>query len=463
MTTRAWCLLALTLAVSARPAAQQTNSGAGAPGGEPARQSAPGTPLSLSLLDAIHRGLEHNLSTVLQTQEVEIATGVRLDARSAVLPRVTGTLRQSEQILNTAAFGFSGFGGLPSLIGPFGVFDARLGISAPILDTEALRDLHAKEASLTAAQADYRDTRETVILAVANLYLEVISDDARAVSARSQVATAEALERLAEDRRAAGIAAQIDVLRQQVQVQAARARVITADNTAAKRRLQLAHGIGLPPGTAFTLSDPVPFSPMAPISLEAGVAEALAHRDDLRRAEALVEAAQLERQAAGASALPSLHFDGDIGVLGPRAGSADRTFTAGLSLHVPVFQGGATRARIQQTEARLQQRQAELEDLRGLISDEVAAAQLDLTAAEAGVEVARSAQSLAREELAQAEDRFRAGVATSIELVEAQQSVSQSDEQYIASVYAHNLAKATLVRAMGEVEERLATDLGGQP
>jgi multidrug resistance efflux pump len=70
---------------------------------------------------------------------------------------------------------------------------------------------------------------------------------------------------------------------------------------------------------------------------------------------------------------------------------------------------------------------------------------------------ATSARDFAAETLTQAEDRFRAGVATTVELVQAQESVARASEQYITSVYAHNIAKAQFARALGEGESRLLT------
>src|SRR5262249_52007923 len=114
-------------------------------------------------------------------------------------------------------------------------------------------------------------------------------------------------------------------------------------------------------------------------------------------------------------------------------------------------------------DAVVRQREAELADLDNGLRFDVSAALLDVKAAAAAVEVARSGESLAREELAQAEDRFRAGVASTIELTQAQDAVARASEQYIASVYDHNLAKASLARALGEGETRFLPLVGGRP
>ncbi len=96
---------------------------------------------------------------------------MRLEVLSALLPHVDGSVRQTEQKLSTAAFGFD-FPGLPRVIGPFGVFDARLTLSTPLFDARAIGGVRAGRALVKAGRADLRDVRETIVLAVGTLYLQ---------------------------------------------------------------------------------------------------------------------------------------------------------------------------------------------------------------------------------------------------------------------------------------------------
>jgi outer membrane protein TolC len=69
------------------------------------------------------------------------------------------------------------------------------------------------------------------------------------------------------------------------------------------------------------------------------------------------------------------------------------------------------------------------------------------------VQVAQSSVDLANQTLLQARDRFTAGVTDNLEVVQAQESVAAANENYISSLYAHNLAKIELARAIGYAEE----------
>jgi outer membrane protein TolC len=456
---RVLAAIAAAVVLSSRPAAAQLPRDPvlrGVPRGEISA-----TPIPLTLGDAVQRGLEQNLSAILEEQQLRGSDSLRLEALSELLPHVSGNVRQSEQKISTAAFGFT-FPGIPTVIGPFGVFDSRIGVSTPLFDARAIGGLRAGKALVRAGQADLREVRETIVLAVGTLYLQVEADAARVESTRAQIATAEALVSLATDQKAAGIVAGIDVVRQQVELQAARARLIVAENQYEKRKLSLARAIGLPAGQAFTIASATKFLAAPPMTIDQAVAEANASRQDIKAAQARVDAARFTKNAEAAGQLPSLHLDADIGAVGTSISTTDKVYTIGASLHVPVFEGGRTRARVQRADSELKQREAELADLSAGVRYDVSAALLDVKAADTGVEVAQSGRTLANQELDQAQDRFRAGVASTLELVEAQESVARATELYIASVYAHAVAKGTLTRAIGQVEQRFVALVGGQ-
>jgi outer membrane protein TolC len=112
--------------------------------------------------------------------------------------------------------------------------------------------------------------------------------------------------------------------------------------------------------------------------------------------------------------------------------------------------------------ATLKQRQEELANLRGQIDQETRSALLDLNSAAQQVAVAQSNVDLANQTLAQARDRFATGVTDNIEVVQAQESVSNAQQNLISSVYEHNLAKVALSRAMGLTEANLKTFIGAK-
>ena len=184
-------------------------------------------------------------------------------------------------------------------------------------------------------------------------------------------------------------------------------------------------------------------------------------RADYRAALARVQAADADRRAAAAEALPSVVVSADYGAIGPSAGDAQATFTVLGAVRVPIFNGGHRRGRLIETEATLRERQAEADDFRQRIESEVRATFLDLQATEAQLRVAQGIVDLAAAQLTQAQDRFRAGVTSNLEVIQAQEAVATAAENHINGLYAHNVAKASLARALGVAEETAKTVLGG--
>ncbi len=417
--------------------------------------------IPLSLHDAISRGLEHNLGMVISRERAQSAEGTRWMARSRLLPNVAADVFASRQEINLAAYGFPVAPGQSPLIGPFNLSDRRISVSQALVDYGAFASAQAGSALEHAARFSVEDARGNVVLMVSNLYLQVLAAGARIDSAKAQARTAEALYQRAVDLKQAGMVSGVEVLRAQVQLQSQQQRVIVFDNDLAKSRLALARAIGMPLGQQYDLSDTVPYKPEEGISLDQALQQALASRPDYKASAELVKAAEASRRAVIGEWLPSVQFSADYGYIGQSWGSAISTYTVGANLRIPLFQGGREKGRMLQADAELDGQRAQLADLRARIEYEVRTALLDVTSADERVKVAQSAADLASQQLTQTQDRFAAGVSNQIEVIQAQEAVATASENLIASLYAHNLAKAALARALGIAEEPAERMLGG--
>jgi outer membrane protein TolC len=451
-------ILAAILCLSARAMAQGAAQNPFA-GGLPSGQPAAGV-LALTLSEAMDRGLKYNLGLALSQQGTRTAEAARLRALSGLLPNAGIRVSETAQQISLAALGFSGFPGIPQIIGPFSVVDARASVTQPVLDLAARYGARAGAAGVKAAQFSYEDARDITVLTVAYLYLQAVAGQARIETVRAQFATSEALYKRAADMKSAGVAAGIDVLRAQVEMQAQQQRLIYFRNEFEKQKLNLARAIGLPVGQEFNLADPLSYTAPPALTLEQAVEEAYRSRGDYRRALELVSAAESARRAAQAERYPTVALDGNYGAIGRSPGQSHGTFAAAASLTIPVFQGERVKAAVLEADARLEERRAELEDLRAAIHYQVRTAFLDLTAAGDQVQVARSAADLAAQQLAQAQDRFTAGVANNLEVVQAQEAVATANENYISGLYWYSMGKASLARALGGAEKRAKQFLG---
>ena len=410
--------------------------------------------LQLSLKDTIDRALRNNLGLLLAGDTSLTARGKKWEELSRLLPNVSGAATQNVQQIDLAALGLRfHFPGVPPVVGPVGVFDGRVYGTAPLFDWHQIQRERGARSNQTAARYRYDDARELVVLAAGNEYLLTISASARVDAAQAQVETAQALYTKTRDQQTAGVSPAIDTLRSQVELQTRQQQLIVARNEYAKQKLTLGRTIGLPPGQEFNLTDQVPYEPLVPMSVDQALQRAYSSRRDYQAAALEVRGAELFRRAATAQHYPSLEFAGNYGAAGVNAGSARAVFEVGATLAVPVLAGGRTHADVLEAEATLRQSRQQLENLRAQIDYDVRSALLDLTAAADQVEVARSALDLANQTLVQARDRFTAGVTDNLEVVQAQDSVASANENYINSLYSHNLAKLSLAHAIGFAEQ----------
>lgn len=422
-------------------------------GGVPSGQATSAV-LPVSLGDAIARGLKQNLGVILGEQAVRSAAGVRWQSLSGLLPTAGFRVSQTREEINLEEFGFPVAPGQSPIIGPFNVAALHLSASAPVFDYAAIQRARAGAQVAGAASHSFRDARDLVAFVTANLYLQAVAGASRIDAARTQIATAQTLYDHAVGQNKAGIVPGIEVLRAQVQLQSQQQRLIFYTNEFAKQKLALQRAVGIPLGQVIELTDRLPYSALDRMTLDQALAEAYASREDLQAAMAMVRAAEAGRQAAVGEGLPSVVVSGDIGRSSNAWDTLHGTYAVNALVRVPIFQGGRVHGRVLQADAEVKQQQAQVADLRVRIEYEARAALLDLQAADDRVRVARSAADLAGQQLTQAEDRFTAGVTSNLEVVQAQETVATATDNYLSALYAHNLAKISLARAIGLAEER---------
>jgi outer membrane protein TolC len=428
-------------------------------GSVPAGQ--PAASIALSLQDAIERGLKNNLGLLVRNTGTEFARADRIRALSALLPNVTGGFSETVQQVNLASFGFH-VPNVPAVIGPFGFTDLRASASQTIFDWTAVKNRRSAEENLRAANLSVQDARDLVVQAVASAYLQIISDQSRVDASRVVVATAQALYERARDQHQAGVSPAIDELRAQVELKTEQQTLLAQQNQLDKDKLVLGRTIGLPSGQEFTLSESAPYAALDGLTPDEMLKRAYETRSDYKSALSQVRAAEIARQAALAERYPALTVDANYGDIGTNLGHSHGTLAVTGSLKFNIYDGGRTRADVVQADAVIKQRKDEMADLQGQIDQQVRSSLIDLKTAADQVVVARENLNLADQTLVQARDRFAAGVADNIEVVQAQQSVANANQALISAILLHNLGKVSLARAVGAAETSLKQFMGGR-
>jgi outer membrane protein TolC len=466
-----WMLVSLfcvpgLVAQSSEPSPSISLPGSQSPftGSVPEGTATPGV-LQLSFQEAIDRGLRNNLGLLLSGDQTITARGERWKELSNLLPNLRAGLQENVETESLTALGLKSnvfpFP-VPRVIGPFNYFDARASLSQSIFNFHDLEQERAASERLKSAQYSYKDAREVVVLAVGNAYLLAIATAARIETADAQVINAQALYNKAADQQKAGLSPAIDTLRSQVELQTRQQQLIAARNDFAKQKLSLARIIGLPSGQEFLLTEKAPYQALAPLSLEVYLQRAYSSRSDYQAAQGQVRAAELSHRAAAAGRYPTLGVDANYGDIGVTPANSNGTWQVNGGLNIPIFTGGKVHSDVLEADSQLKQARSQLGDLRGRIDYEVRSALLDMNSAAEQVEVARSSVELAEEALTQSRDRFTAGVTDNLEVVQAQEAVASAHESYIQSLYAHNLSKVELARAIGDAEQGVKRYLKGE-
>ncbi|HEX7286598.1 MAG TPA: TolC family protein [Candidatus Angelobacter sp.] len=419
--------------------------------------------VDLSILEAINRGLSHNLGLLLSQQQSAASRAQYRRQLSNLLPNISGRVADSVNQINLAAFGIPVPAGLSSpVVGPFNVLDARAVMTMNALDFNAINKVKQSAENENTARFNLQDARELVVLAVGNQYLVTQASAARLDTARAQLTTAQTIFQQTQDLKKAGVAAGIDVLRAQVQMQTQQQRVLAAQDSYEQQKMLLARIVGFPMAQQFRLTDKIPYAPLPALNLEESLAEAYQRRPEYLAAESRVRAAELGLKAAKGEALPTIQLNGDFGVLGGTFTKLENTYTAAAGLRIPIFQGGKVKADVAQAETDLRQAQLALEDLHNRVELEIRSALLDVNTSNDQVTVAQSSIGLAAEQLKQSQDRYSAGVSGSLEVVQSQEAVASANETYIQALYLNNVAKLTLAHALGAAELRAKAFLGGK-
>jgi len=416
--------------------------------------------LPLSLKRAVEIALAPEGSPRVALAEESIRqsqTGVA-QARAAFLPDIEASVTDQNETVNLRTFGLNiqvpGFN-FPSLVGPFSVFDARATAQQSVFDFSSIRKYQSSKVTVAATKADAETTRNQVSDSVARAYLTSLRADAKLETERANVELSDALLKLSNRQKTAGTGLAIEVTRAQVQLANDRQNLIVAENDRRKAVLQLLRAMGLNLDARIAFTDKLAYKPIDVGPIEAALEKARNERAELKAQAKREEIAKLNYGSVKAERLPSLSVFGNYGTVGPEIVGALPTRAVGVTLKVPVFDGGRRDARRAESLSQLRQEEIRSRDVKQQVDLDVRLALDSVRSASSQVETAREGLTLAENELAQAQRRYEGGVANSIEVTDAQTRLDRARDNQIAALYNYNLARLDLATATGSIAECL--------
>jgi len=292
-----------------------------------------------------------------------------------------------------------------------------------------------------------------VILLAVSQYIGTLRAVANVQASQSRVDLAQALYDQAADLQKEGVGTGIDTLRANVELQNEKQRLLEAENERETSLYGLSRLLNLDPRQKIELADSLSFFDTPQPEVEASIEAALANRQEWKAVASQIKAAEGQKRAAQDSRLPNVRFDGTFSYVGTSGNTTLPTYTYQGSVNVPLFTGGRIRAQVVSADLEIRKLEEQRADLRNQIALDVKTALLNLDSARSEVQVANLGVQLSKEEVDQSRDRFKAGVANNIEVIQAQDSLSRANDNQIAALYRFNQARADLARSIGQMEK----------
>ena len=416
------------------------------------------TPLTLG--SAARMAAERSASTQAAKARSSQADARVSQRRSEFLPTISTTAQFGTRSFNTASMGidFPSAPGSPApydpdgeVQGPVRSIDMRAQITQRLIDVPAVLRWRAAGADADAVHFRADDAANAAAERGANAYLKVLRAEAMIAARQADSSLAAELLDIAKQQVTAGVGIALDVTRAESQLADARARLIATRGERDRSVLQLRHELAITDAAPLVITDSLAApSQNEPVAREDEIiGNALKHRGDFKAAVTSSEAARTSARAAVAERLPAISAYADHGSNGKNTDRMLGTYSYGVQVSLPIFDGLRMESRT--SEERARQREAEVQalDTRRKVETEVRTALISVASAREEVAAAQARLVLAEQEVNQARERFRQGVSGNADVITASMSLNGARDLVIDALTKHQMARVSLASAQG--------------
>jgi outer membrane protein TolC len=409
--------------------------------------------IPLTLRDAVMIGRARGVQGEIARLTARAADRRAGEHTGELLPNINASAAASRQTNNLTEFGLA-IPGFPAVTDPFTLYAFRARATQVLFDGSLLNRVRGGEAEASAAQHDATAGADAAGLSAGLAWLRAVSAEETVRAREADSLVAAELLRMAREQLSAGASAAIDVTRAQVNASVVRGELVAARNARAQSRLDLNRTLFYPADTVLVLSDTLDaLTDDLPSDNAGAVAFALAHRPELAAERERTRAQSLQRSAITWENLPSVAGFGQVNQSGMTFDSLHYSWSVGVLVSVPIFDGLRRQRRAQEQTAKLDAQEFRERDLQNAVAIEARGALLDLASAREAVEVSGERLALATQELQQAEERFRAGAAGSVETSEAQLGLFAARDALIQTKVNLGSARVRAYRALGALDQ----------
>lgn len=405
----------------------------------------------LTLLEAIRLGRERGVVAALARLTAEAGRSRVGQRASELLPQISGGATWTRQTLNLSEFGFPGVSGVTD---PFEVYRLQLRGSQTVFDAAAFARLRAERDAAVASGEDARAAGELAGATAGLAYLRALSARETVAARQADSSVAAALLDQARKLVESGVSPAIDATRSEVSYASVLTQLEVARNDRDRARLDLLRALDLPSSTEIELADSLSLLTVElPETPDAAVAYAREHRPELQAERARTSAARRTLGAIRRENLPSVAISGALNETGQTINTLEYSYNLQVGIVVPLLDGFRRQRRAREQAIRLEAQQIQERDQVNKVETDARQAVLDLASARQQVAIAADRLRLSEQELSQAEERFSAGVAGSVETTNAQGSLIAARDAQIQALVNFATARVTAFRALGVIDQ----------
>lgn len=406
--------------------------------------------LFLSLESAVARLQAQSPRMLLQKESVRRALERSNQVRSELLPQFSLSATQTRQRYGNT-FGLGALSGNPR-----NNFGARVEARQVLFDGVKYSEFKAARVARDVAEFDFEVAREDLVELTAQLYYTQLRDLQRIEIVASNLERDRALLELARRQFEAGVAIQLDITRAEVRVATQQRLLMEAHTQAADSSLQLKSLLD------FDLDQELRLDRSSFDSLMAGSAvptdtqfsAQAEQRPELRAQRMALRQAQIAQRTAKWERLPKLEAFGEWGYDSTEIfdQQEQEAWLVGLSISVPIFEGGRIAAQRRAAQALVRQNEYRLRELENEVKREFRFSRIDMDSRRAQIAIAEAEVRLGQAEVAQAEERYRKGLADNRALIDGRQALSDAENSHLQAAYLYALSRVAFARATGDVE-----------
>ena len=419
----------------------------------PAVPLADAEPLHMSLDDVINRVKNHNLQLLIKQESVRRALEQSYQRRAALLPQFSLRAEQSRRKLAR------GFTSEAVESPPFDSFGSRVQASLSVFDTQRYADFRIARLNHAIARKDFDVATQDYLDQAIMLYFTQLRDLCSIEIAKGNLGREQALLELASQQYEAGAAVKIDVTRAEVRVATERRALMEAETEVESSILELKSLLDIDLNQEVRLDNTIIEGIHAPLSIKRyGSLEALTQlRPELQSQQQVLNQAELTKLAAAWQRLPTIELFADWGYDSGKAfdNEEGEAWLVGLRATLPLWEGGRIAAEKREAAAALRQNEYEMRDLRNRIEREFKFSIIEMDARYAQIEIASDEVRLGRDEVEQALERYREGLADNRELIDAQNRLAGAERSHLRAIYLYGLSRLAFARSIGAVERVL--------